>query len=86
MSTTKAFILAGITAVSLGLGQAMAQDGGGAVSDYWSQEYRAEAARAALAHPGVATVQPAEPQFGGSDAGQRGAPFNVDTNVTEGGF
>jgi hypothetical protein len=90
MSTTKAFLLAGLTVVSLGVGQAMAQDGGGAVSDYWAGEYRAEAARQA-GHPNsVATMQPTAPQYGSSDVQRQASPFQTnpfhDSNMTDGGL
>ena len=61
MKTMKTLILAGITAVSFGVGHAMAQDGGAAVPDYWAGVYRAQAAQtAANADKGLATT----PQFG----------------------
>jgi hypothetical protein len=86
MSTTKTLLLAGFAAVSLGVGQAMAQDGGGAVSDYWAGVYRAQAAQAAAnANKGVTTVQPAAPQFGASDI-ERTAPVHVDSDMTDGGL
>jgi hypothetical protein len=87
MSTTKALLLAGLTVVSLGVGQAMAQDGGGAVSDYWAGQYRAEAARqAGNVNNGVTTAQPAAPQFGSSDAAPRiASPFH-DSDMTDGGL
>jgi hypothetical protein len=87
MSSTKALLLAGLAVVSLGVGQAMAQDGGGAVSDYWAGVYRAQAAQhAANANRGVTTAQPTAPQFGGSDVQPLSNPFHVDSNLTEGGL
>ena len=90
MSTTKALLLAGLTVVSLGVGQAMAQDGGGAVSDYWAGEYRAEAARQGHATNNVTTVQPTAPQFGSSDVQRRSSPFQTnpfhDSDMTDGGL
>ena len=87
MNTVKTLILAGVTAVSLGVGHAMAQDGGMAVPDYWTGVYRAQAAQAAAnASKGVATVQPSAPQFGSSDAGRAIAHPFVDSDMTGGGL
>jgi hypothetical protein len=91
MSSTKTLLLAGLTIVSLGVGQAMAQDGGGAVSDYWAGVYRAQAAQqAANANKGVTTTQSTTPQFGSSDiearpVGPHANPFH-DSDITDGGL
>lgn len=84
MNTAKTLLLAGLTVMSLGVGQAMAQDGGGAVSDYWAGVYRAQAA--ADAHKNASTVQSTAPQFGSSDTERRNAPVHVDTDMTDGGL
>jgi len=78
MNITKTLMLAGFAAMSLGVGAAMANDGGGASSDYWAQQYRAAAAQNAVSE------KAAPAQFGASDA-QR--PRVLDnTNLTGGGL
>jgi hypothetical protein len=75
MNTMKTLMLAGFAALSLGVGTAMAQDGGGATQDYWAQQYRLQAAKANHGAP---------VQFGSSD---HAAPHaSVDTDRTDGGL
>jgi hypothetical protein len=75
MTSTKTILLAAATVVSLGVGHAMAQDGGGAVSDYWAQQYRATAQTSNA--PAV--------QFGSSDVARPNG-FHIDTDLTGGGL
>jgi hypothetical protein len=75
MNTMKTLMLAGFAALSLGVGTAMAQDGGGATQDYWAQQYRLQAAK---------TNHQAPVQFGSSDHSAPAA--SVDTDRTDGGL
>ena len=64
MAITKTLILAAAAALSLGTGAAMAQDGSGGGSDYWSMPTIAAAMKAAKN-----VNRTADPvQFGASDA------------------
>jgi hypothetical protein len=74
MKTTQSLLLAALTVVTLGIGTAMA-DGGGAVSDYWAEQYR-------LANQ--AKNVPAA-QFGSSDVA-RPLGVHIDTDLTGGGL
>jgi hypothetical protein len=81
MKTSKTLLLAGLAAVSLGIGTAMANDGGGATQDYWAQQYRIQAARQAAGNPAAPQTAP---QFGSSDFSR--APVHIDSNMTDGGL
>jgi hypothetical protein len=76
MNTMKTLMLAGFAALSLGVGTAMAQDGGGATADYWARQYRIQATQA---------NQDAVVQFGSSDHHIAPAPA-FDTDLTGGGL
>ena len=75
MNTMKTLMLAGFAALSVGVGTAMAQDGGAASQDYWAQRYFAQVVNANREIP---------VQFGSSD--HLGAASPMDTNVTGGGL
>jgi hypothetical protein len=69
MNTVKAVVLAGLTALSLGMGTAMAQEGGStdiAGPDYWAPssiaKREAQAAEAARGHSGLYDAAKARPQ------------------------
>ena len=84
MTTTKILLLAGLAAISLGAGNAMAEGSGIAVPDYWAQQYRAAASMAAAkeAH----TAVPGAVQSGASDPDRSRPAFHFDSNLTQGGF
>jgi hypothetical protein len=76
MKTTQSLLLAALTVVTLGIGIGTAMaDGGGAVSDYWAEQYRA--ANQAKNVPAA--------QFGSSDV-ERPHGLQIDTDVTGGGL
>ena len=57
MNTTKTLLLTAMTVLSLGVGSAMAQDGGGATADYWAARQQAT----------IANQNAASAQYGSSD-------------------
>ena len=67
MNTTKTLILAAMTVLSVGVGTAMAQDGGGATFDYWAARQQAEARQAANLNKNVMPTQQNTAQYGSSD-------------------
>ena len=83
MTTTKILLLAGLAAISLGAGNAMAEGSGIAVSDYWAQQYRIAAKQAAdnAAH----TAVPSTVQSGASDESRPHPKYRFDLPLTAGG-
>jgi hypothetical protein len=84
MTNSKALMLAGLAIMSLGIGHAMAEGSGVTGPDYWAQQYRAAANKAAAKEIHGAVSGTA--QSGTSDVDRSAAMFHVDTNTTGGGF
>ena len=80
MKTTKTLMLAAITVLSLGVGTAMAQDGGGATGDYWA------ARQQALAIQNTASAQDSTAQYGSSDRALVPAQHFDSSDGVAGGF
>jgi hypothetical protein len=69
MTTMKTLMLAGLGALSIGIGSAMAQDGGGAVQDYWAARQQA-AARLNSQNSAATATRNSTVQYGSSDIEQ----------------
>ena len=80
-TTMKTLMLAGLGALSIGIGSAMAQDGGGAVSDYWAAQQQA----AARQNNTATATQNSTVQYGASDIQRPFRDSGLDDGVA-GGF
>ena len=87
MNTTKTLILAAMTVLAVGVGTAMAQDGGGATSDYWAARQQAAARQAAASvNQNAASTQESTAQYGSSDRALPPGPRFDSSDGVAGGF
>ena len=82
MTNIKTLTLAAVTALSLGLGTAMAQESGGGVGA-WQEEQTQKALSNYYMHHGAA--QTAQPQAGSSEVDQIRTPTYPDAVLSGGG-